>query len=41
MRSPMREVVKEGFLEERTGGLSLRMGRGGQVVEDEVGDVKA
>lgn len=37
----MRELVREGFPEEMTGGLSLRRGRGSQAVEDEVGDVKA
>lgn len=37
----MRELVREGFPEERTGGPSLRRGRGSQAVEGEVGDVKA
>ena len=41
MQSSMREVVREGFPEERIGGLSLRRGKGSRAVKGEVGDVKA
>lgn len=41
MQSSMREAVREGFPEEKTGGLSLRKGGGSQAVEGEVGDVKS
>lgn len=39
--SSMRTVVREGFLEERTGEWSLRKDGGSQAVEDGLGDVRA